>query len=88
MPSYKYDKSYVSLQIMTKVMSAYKNDDLLGKENYGLISLLAHMSKVLEKLQLHFNKINEYLTPYFSGFLTDLWRNHCTKHHLTKIPEI
>ena len=36
--------------ITTKVMSAHKNDDLLDKENYRPIRLLAHMSKVFEKL--------------------------------------
>ena len=38
--------------------------------------------------KINFNKINDYLAPYFSDFQTDFPTNHCTNYHLTKIPEI
>ena len=72
--------------IMTKFMSAYKNDDLFDKGNYHTVSLWAHTLKVFEIS--YFNQMNDYIAPYFSDFLTNFWINHCTKHHLTKITEI
>ena len=67
------------------VMSAFKKDTALDKENYHPVSLLSHTSKKYEKIL--FNQINDYIEPYFSDHLTDFHRNHSTEHFLTKILE-
>ena len=66
--------------IITKIMSAYKNDGLLHKEYYR------SYVKVFERS--HFSKINGYLAPYFSDFQIYFRRNHCKKNLLTKIREM
>ena len=67
------------------VMSAFRKDDALDKENYHLISLLSHISKKYEKIL--FNQINDYIEPYFSDLLTGFHRNHSTQHCLIKMLE-
>ena len=47
-----------------EVMSAFKKDDPLNKENYLPISLLSHTSKIYEKIL--FNEINDYIAMTFS----------------------
>ena len=52
---------------LADVMSAFKKDDPLDKENYGPIRLLSDTSKIYEKIL--FNQISDYIEPYFSDFL-------------------
>ena len=56
-----------------------------NKENYRHVSILSHMSKVLERLiykQLY-NHINDKLLPLLTGFR----KHHSTQHCLLKILE-
>ena len=46
---------------LAEVISAFKKDDPLHKENYCPISLLSHTSKRYEKIL--FNQINDYIEP-------------------------
>ena len=48
---------------LAEVMSAFKKDYPLDKENYRQISLLSHTSKIYEKIL--FKQINDYIEPYF-----------------------
>ena len=70
---------------LAEVMSAFKKDDPLDKENYRPISLLSHTSKIYVKIL--FNQISGYIEPYFSDLLTGFWRNHSTQHCLIKMLE-
>ena len=70
---------------LAEVISAFKKDDPLDKENYRPISLLSHTSKIYEKIL--FNQINDYIEPYFSDLLTGFRRNHSTQHCLIKMLE-
>ena len=65
-----------------EVMSAFKKDKPLDKENYPPISLLSHTLKIYEKIL--FNQINGYTEPYFSELLTDFRRNDSTQNCLKK----
>ena len=65
------------------VISAFKKDDPLDKENYCPKSLLSHTSKIYEKTL--FNQINDYIEPYFSDLLTGFRRNHSSHHCLIKM---
>ena len=70
---------------LAEVISAFKKDDPLDKENYRPISLLSHTSKIYEKIL--FNQINDYIEPYFSHLLTGFRRNYSTQHCLIKMQE-
>ena len=70
---------------LAEVISAFKKDDPLDKENYRPISLLSHTSKIYEKTL--FNQINDYIEPYFSHLLTGFRRNYSTQHCLIKMQE-
>ena len=54
---------------LVEVMSAFKKDDPLDKENHRPISLLTHTSKIYEKIL--FSQINDCIEPYFSELLTN-----------------
>ena len=69
---------------LAEVISAFKKDDPLDKENYRPISLLSHTSKIYEKIL--FNQINDYIQPFFSD-LTGFRRNHSIQHCLIKMLE-
>ena len=70
---------------LAEVVSAFKKDGPLDKENYHPISLISHTSKIFEKIL--FNQINDYIEPYFSELLAGYRRNHSTQHCLIKILE-
>ena len=70
---------------LADVMSAFKKDDPLDKENYGPIRLLSDTSKIYEKIL--FNQISDYIEPYFSDFLLSFQQNHNTRHYLIKMLE-
>ena len=72
-------------ELKLAVISAFKKDDPLDKENYRPISLLSHTSRIYEKIL--FNQINDYIEPYFSDLLTGFRRNHSTQHCLIKTLE-
>ena len=68
---------------LAEVISAFKKDDLLDKENYCPISLLSHTSKRYKKIL--FNQTSDYMKPYISDLLTGFRRSHRTQHSLIKI---
>ena len=70
---------------LAEVVSVFKKDGPLDKENYHPISLISHTSKIFEKIL--FNQINDYIEPYFSELLAGYRRNHSTQHCLIKILE-
>ena len=70
---------------LAEVLSAFKKDDPLDKENYRAISVLSHTSKIYEKIL--FNQINDYIESYFSDPLTGFRRNHSTQLCLIKMLE-
>ena len=56
--------SIITSSFPDEVMSAFKKDDPLNKENYLPISLLFHTSKIYEEIL--FNQINDYIVMTFS----------------------
>ena len=61
---------------LADVLSSFKKDDRLDKENYYPISLLSHTSKIHEKIL--FNEINDYIETYFSDLMRDFRRDRST----------
>ena len=77
--------SFLNELKLAGVVSAFKKDDPLDKENYRPISLLSHTTKIYGKIL--FNQINDYIDSYFSDPLIGFRKNQSTQHCLTKIPE-
>ena len=53
--------------------------------NYRPVSLLSHMSKVLERVV--FDQINEYIELFLSDLLAGFHKNHNIQHCLLKMLE-
>ena len=56
-----------------------KNDDL-DKENYRLVSILSHLSKVFEKIM--YKQFDTFMRDKLSKILIGLRKNHSTQHCL------
>ena len=63
---------------MAEVFPIFEKKDILDKENYRSVSILSHMSKVLERLI--YKQIDDYVDDKFSLHLSDFRKNYNTKH--------
>ena len=61
---------------MAEVFPIFEKKDILGKENYRPVSILSHMSKVLERLI--YKEIDDYMDDKFSLHLSDFRKNYNT----------
>ena len=64
----------------SEVVSLYKKEDPLKKENYRPVSLLPHLSKVFEKII--YKQINIYMQYKTSKHITGFRKSHGTQHSL------
>ena len=58
---------------MTEVFPIFEKKDILDKENYRPVSILSHMSKVLERLI--YKQIDNYMDDKFSLHLSNFRKN-------------
>ena len=70
---------------LADVIPIFKKADSLKKENYRPISLLSHISKILERVI--YDQINGFMEPKFSNFLTGFRKNHNTQMSVLKMIE-
>ena len=70
---------------LADVIPIFKKADSLKKENYRPVSLLSHISKILERVI--YDQINGFMEPKFSNFLTGFRKNHNTQMSLLKMIE-
>lgn len=61
---------------MAKFFIIFKKRDSLDRENYISVSILSHMSKVLERLI--YKQIDDYVDDKFSLHLSDFRKNYNT----------
>ena len=61
---------------MAEVFPIFEKKDILDKENYRSVSILSHMSKVLERLI--YKEIDDYMDDKFSLHLSDFRKNYNT----------
>ena len=61
---------------MAEVFPIFEKKDILDKENYRPVSILSHMSKVLERLI--YKQIDDYVDDKFSLHLSDFRKNYNT----------
>ena len=66
----------------SEVIALYKKLDSLKKENYTLVSLLPHVSKIFERII--YKQINTYMEDKLSKCLTGFRKSHWTQHLLEK----
>ena len=78
----KHTWDWGSEDVRMQVISPFKKDDLLDKDNCRPISLLSHTSKIYKKI--FFKQINDYIEPYFSDLLTGFPLNQSMQHCLIK----
>ena len=69
----------------SEVMPVYKKLDPLQKENYRTVSLLPHISKVLERMI--YKQINSFMGNKTSKCVTDFRNSHGTQYSLIVILE-
>ena len=65
--------------------AVYKKKDPHNRENYRPVSVLSHVSKIIEKIV--YEHINSYMEPRFSHLLCGFRKNHNTQHSLLKMLE-
>ena len=70
---------------LVEVIPLLKKADPFDKTNYQLVSLVSHISKVLERV---YNQINEYIKSLQCKALTGFRKSHNTEHSLLKMLEI
>ena len=70
---------------LAEVTPVYKKKDPHNKENYCPVSVLSHVSKIIEKIV--YEHINSYMEPRFSHLLCGFRKNHNTQHSLLKMLE-
>ena len=64
----------------SEVILLYKKQDALRKENYRLVSLLPHVSKIFDCIL--YAQINNYMENKFSKYVTGFRKSHGTQHSL------
>ena len=69
----------------SEVILVYKKLDPLKKENYRPVSLLPHVSEVLERII--YQQINTYIKGKLSKCLTDFRKSHGTQYLLVTMLE-
>ena len=52
----------------------------MNKENYRLVSLLSHMSKVFERIL--YNQLNDFMKDKLANILTGFRKSHSVKYSL------
>ena len=70
---------------LAEIIPVFKKIDPLDKKNYRPISLLSHLSKIIEKII--FNQISNFMEERFSNLLTGFRKNHNTQDSLIKMIE-
>ena len=68
---------------MTYVSPIFKKDDSFKKENYQLVSILPHMSKVFERILYKQSDTSTKFSLYLCGFR----KNHNAQYSLLKMIE-
>ena len=61
---------------MAEVFPIFEKKNILDKENYRPVSILSHMSKVLERLI--YKQIDNYMDDKFSLHLSNFRKNYNT----------
>ena len=69
----------------SKVIPVYKMLDSLEKENYRLVSLLPHVSKVFGRII--YKQINTYMEDKISNYVNGFRKSHGTQHSLVRMLE-
>ena len=71
---------------LADVSPVFKRDDDLNKGNYRPVSILSHMSKVIERI--FYKQIDSFITSKFSLFLCGFRKNHNSQYSLLKMIEV
>ena len=71
---------------LAEVRPIFKKKDDLDKENYRLVSVLPHVSKVFGRIICH--QINDYMKDKLSKKLAGFKKNHSTQQSLSCMLEI
>ena len=59
---------------LAEVSPVFKKLECMNKENYRLVSLLSHMSKVFEKIL--YNQLDDFMKDNLSNILTGFRKGH------------
>ena len=70
---------------VAKVTPNFKKNDDLDKENYRPVSVLPHVSKIIERVM--YIQIKNFIEDKLSKLLTGFRKNHSTQHCLVKLLE-
>ena len=68
-----------------EVIPIFKKNDDLGKENYRPVSVLLHVSKIIERVM--YTQIENFMEDKLSKLLTGFRKNHSTQHCLVNMLE-
>ena len=68
-----------------EVTRIFKKNDDLGKESYRSVSVLPHVSKIIERVM--YIQIENFMENKFSKLLTGFRKNHSTRHCLVNTLE-
>ena len=69
-----------------EVTPIFKKNDDLDKENYRPVSVLPHVSKIIERVM--YIQIENFMEDKLSKLLTGFRKNHSTQHCLVNMLEI
>ena len=68
-----------------EVTPIFKKNDDLNKENYRPVSVLPHVSKIFERIQIENIQIENFMEGKISKLLTSFRKNHSTQHCLVNM---
>ena len=68
-----------------EVTPIFKKNDDLDKENYRPVSVLPHVSKIIERVM--YTQIENFMEDKLSKLLTGFRKNHSTQHSLVNMLE-
>ena len=68
-----------------EVTTIFKKNDDLDKENYRPVSVLPHVSKIIERVM--YTQIENFMEDKLSKLLTGFRKNHSTQHCLVNMLE-